>query len=115
LGLKWYLQIAEKDRLAFHNAPEKKPEIFEALLPYAMVLGVDRAWAKEFEDIYTTPPSWYEGYPVTSGVFNVVAFNQSLSSFGAATTTSMATSPGGGSGGGGFAGGGGGGGGGGGW
>ena len=26
-----YLQIAEKDRLTFHNAPEKKPEVFEKL------------------------------------------------------------------------------------
>ncbi len=115
LGLKLYLQIAEKDRLNFHNAPEKRPEIFEKLLPYAMVLGVNEAWAKEFQDIYTTPPTWYEGYPVGSGAFNVVMFNQTLSNFGSATSSSMASAPGGGSGGMGGAGGGGGGGGGGGW
>ncbi len=114
LGLKQYLQIAEKDRLAFHDAPAKKPEVFEKLLPFAMVLGVDQAWAKEFEDIYTVPPSWYEGYH--GGVFNAVAFNSSLSSFNTAASTSLGSAPGGGgSGGGGFSGGGGGGGGGGGW
>lgn len=117
LGLKEYLQIAEKNRLEFHNAPEKKPEIFEKLLPYAMVLGVSKIWAKEFEDIYTTPPSWYSG----SGdmAFSALAFSDSLSSFSSSATSSLVSSPsssGGsgssfGSGGGGFSGGGGGGGG----
>ncbi|MEN9524262.1 MAG: hypothetical protein RL536_331 [Candidatus Parcubacteria bacterium] len=115
LGLKDYLQIAEKDRLAFHNAPAKKPEIFEKLLPYAMVFGVANAWSKEFEDIYVTPPGWYEGYTPGSA-FNSVIFYNSLSNFSSAARTNLSSSPGGGgSGGGGFSGGGGGGGGGGGW
>lgn len=115
LGLKMYLEIAEKDRLAFHNAPEKKPELFEKLLPYAMVFGVERLWAKEFQNIYTTTPSWYSG----AGIDTVTAMtlvdsisvfeNHTLSSFAAPSNT------GGGSGGGGFSGGGGGGGGGGSW
>ena len=112
LGLKEYLQIAEKDRLQFHNAPEKKPEIFEALLPYAMVLGVTDIWAKEFEGIYVNPPSWYSGY--NSGNFSAVAFTHNLSSFGSFASSTMSSTPGG-SGGGGSSGGGGGGGGGGSW
>ncbi len=115
LGLKDYLQIAEKDRLNFHNAPEKRPETFEKLLPYAMVLGVASAWSKEFADIYTSPPSWYEGYPV-GGPFNSMLLYSNLSSFNSMASTNMSSMPGGGgSGGGGFSGGGGGGGGGGGW
>lgn len=114
LGLKEYLQIAEKDRLAFHNAPEKKPEIFEKLLPYAMIFGVDELWAKEFEDIYTTPPDWYEG--TTGSHFSAVAFNSSISNFRSSSLSSLSSSPSsGGSGGGGSSGGGGGGGGGGSW
>lgn len=116
LGLKDYLRIAEKDRLEFHNSPEKKPEVFEKLLPYAMVLGVADIWAKEFDGIYNTPPSWYQG--AQGNVFNAVAFNKSLSSFSAFAFTSLSSKPssnGGGSGGGGFSGGGGGGGGGGSW
>ncbi len=113
LGLKDYLRIAEKDRLLFHNAPDKKPEIFEKLLPYAMVLGVADIWAKEFEGIYTTPPSWYSGSP--GGAFSALAFSHSLSGFSSFASSSMTSSPGGGSGGGGSSGGGGGGGGGGGW
>jgi uncharacterized membrane protein len=113
LGLKNYLRIAEKDRINFHNAPEKKPEIFEKLLPFAMVLGVEKAWAKEFEGIYTTPPSWYSG--TSMHAFSATSFSDSLSSFNSYASSSMASSPGGGSGGGGSSGGGGGGGGGGGW
>lgn len=115
LGLKLYLKVAEKDRLAFHNAPEKMPEVFEKLLPYAMVFGVDKAWAKEFESIYTTPPSWYEGSQ--TGHFSAIAFTSSLSSFSSLTSSALSSTPGGssGSGGGGSSGGGGGGGGGGSW
>jgi uncharacterized membrane protein len=117
LGLKMYLQIAEKDRLQFHNAPEKKPEVFEALLPYAMVLGVATIWAKEFEGIYTVPPSWYSG---PSGVsFSAITFAHTMTSFSSFAAGALSSAPhsssGSGSGGGGFSGGGGGGGGGGSW
>ncbi|MFA6251379.1 MAG: DUF2207 domain-containing protein [Candidatus Paceibacterota bacterium] len=114
LGLKKYLEIAEKDRLNFHNAPDKKPEIFEKLLPYAMVFGVEELWAKEFKDIYVNPPEWYEG-PL--GGFSSVSFGHEMIMFNALASNSISTTPNGGSGsfGGGFSGGGGGGGGGGSW
>ncbi|KKT22394.1 MAG: hypothetical protein UW07_C0037G0011, partial [Candidatus Nomurabacteria bacterium GW2011_GWF2_43_8] len=113
-GLKDYLQIAEKDRLLFHNAPEKKPEVFEKLLPYAMALGVADIWAKEFEGIYMAPPNWYVGSG--NAAFSAMAFNHSLSNFSSYTSSSLSSSSSGsGSGGGGSSGGGGGGGGGGGW
>ncbi len=111
LGLREYLQIAEKDRLEFHNAPEKKPEVFQELLPYAMVLGVSTIWAKEFADIYMEAPSWYSG--AGNVPFNSVLFVQSISSFNTFTSSAMGSTPG--SSGGGSSGGGGGGGGGGGW
>jgi len=47
-GFKLYLSVAEKDRIDFHNAPEKNPKIFEKLLPYVMALGVEKKWAKQF-------------------------------------------------------------------
>ncbi|MDO8470271.1 MAG: DUF2207 domain-containing protein [bacterium] len=124
LGLKEYLQIAEKDRINFHNsprgeavrgAPEKDPKRFEELLPYAMVLGVERAWAKEFEGVYTAPPSWYAD--PSGGAFSAIIFANSLHGFSATAASTLASAPHGGSGagGGGFSGGGGGGGGGGSW
>ncbi len=71
LGLKMYLKTAEADRLkklqspnAPYNpahAPKHTVNLFEKLLPYAMVLGVEQDWAKQFENIYTTPPDWYSG------------------------------------------------------
>ncbi len=114
LGLKDYLQIAEKNRLDFHNAPEKSPELFERLLPYAMILGVSTAWAKEFEGIYVDPPSWYAGGVYTA--FSASEFTKELGAMSAVTASSATPTSGrGGSGGGGFSGGGFGGGGGGSW
>lgn len=55
LGLKKYLNIFEEDRIYFNNAPDKRPDRFEELLPFAMVLGVDTAWVREFEGIYENP------------------------------------------------------------
>jgi uncharacterized membrane protein len=60
LGLKEYLEVAEKARIKFHNAPKKDPQLFEKLLPYAMVLEVEKEWARQFEGIYKGSPSWYE-------------------------------------------------------
>jgi hypothetical protein len=58
LGVKKYIEIAEVDRIKFHNNLEKTPVLFEKLLPYAMVFGLEKKWANEFEDIYKnyTPP-----------------------------------------------------------
>ncbi|MBI2426574.1 MAG: DUF2207 domain-containing protein [Candidatus Kerfeldbacteria bacterium] len=119
LGLKEYLTVAEKDRLKFHNAPEKNPKHFEALLPFAMVLGVETEWAKQFEGMYTTPPSWY--HDSSGRVFSSLYLASALSDFESRTGSVLSSHPssaaGGGSGlgGGGFSGGGFGGGGGGSW
>jgi uncharacterized membrane protein YgcG len=113
LGLKEYLQIAEKDRLNFHNAPDKKPEVFEQLLPFAMVFGVEELWAKEFKGIYKNSPEWYEG---KSSRFNVIRFGHEMAMFSTLSSASISSSSSSsGSGGGGSSGGGGGGGGGGSW
>jgi len=120
LGLKTYLSVAEKDRIKFHNAPEKKPEHFDHLLPYAMVLGVEKEWASQFSEIYKQQPSWYEG-PIGTN-FSTLYLINSLNSFQTSTNSTLISRPsssasGGGSGfsGGGFSGGGFGGGGGGSW
>jgi hypothetical protein len=114
-GLKDYLSIAEKNRIEFHNAPEKRPELFEKLLPAAMILGVEKLWAKEFEDMYMAEPEWYSG--AHGAAFSASAFASDLGGFQAAASQTLGSAPGGssGSGGGGFSGGGGGGGGGGSW
>lgn len=91
LGLKKYLEVAEADRLKFHNAPEKNPKHFEKLLPYAIVLGVEKEWAKQFEGLYDQEPSWYSG----AGSFNATALVSSLGSFQTSANTIITASSGG--------------------
>lgn len=126
-GLKLYLNTAEKDRLnllqsvsrrynrPIAEAPTRTVELFEKLLPYAIVLGVEDSWAQQFADIYTQAPDWYSGNWST---FNAMALSHSLGGAVGAMNTSFSppsSSSGSGFGGGGFSGGGGGGGGGGSW
>jgi len=112
-GLKLYLGVAEKDRLEFHNAPEKTPELFDKLLPWATMLGVEKKWQTQFQDIQMPPRPWYVGSNVGDNLAlgalmcDISSLSHDLNS-GFASGTSA-------SGGGGSAGGGGGGGGGGGW
>lgn len=116
LGLKEYMQVAEKDRIDFHNnpakLPEKTPALFEKLLPFALVLGVSNAWAKQFEGIYNKQPNWY--HDPTGVNFSAIALSNDLSGFEAKAATVLASAPSGNSGfsgggvGGGFGGGGGG-------
>ncbi|MGA0567560.1 DUF2207 domain-containing protein [Rathayibacter sp. KR2-224] len=129
-GLRQYIQLAEKDRIAFLQSPKTAERIdvrdsqaviklYEKVLPYAMVLGVSEQWVKVLQDRYVTTdqgaPDWYSG---PSPFFTLALWSTAFSSSSFATTpaaSSGGSSSFGGSGGGGFSGGGGGGGGGGGW
>jgi uncharacterized membrane protein len=97
LGFKLFLSVTEEERLKFHNAPAKNPEMFEKFLPYAMIFGVEKEWAKQFEDMYKTPPSWYEGDFTT---FSALYLVTNLSSLSSAATSTITSRPGGGAGGG---------------
>lgn len=57
LGFREFLSRVEADRLQREGVRTR--ERFEAILPYAIVLGCADAWADAFDDIYTEPPSWY--------------------------------------------------------
>ena len=61
LGFQEFLRLTETDRLRLLDAPKRQPETFSQFLPYAMVLGVEKEWAKQFEGICTAYPSWFEG------------------------------------------------------
>jgi len=58
LGFEDFLAHVESDRF---NRTVKTPEMFEKFLPFAMALGVEKNWSKAFQNIYTQPPSWYQG------------------------------------------------------
>ncbi len=127
-GLKLYLNVAEKDRIKLLQSPNakyaegsKEPKrtvnLFEKLLPYAIVLGVEKEWSKQFEALYTTPPDWYSGsqWRTFNAVYLTSYINDGIGSAVNTAFSAPSSSGSSGSGGGGFSGGGGGGGGGGGW
>lgn len=127
-GLEQYMKLAEEDRLNFSqglNTAERvkagdgtsadKIKLFERLLPYAMLFGLEKQWSKQFADLYKTQPDWYAG---NVNAFSAAHLGDSMSSLNSASVASFSapgSSGGSGFGGGGFSGGGGGGGGGGGW
>lgn len=120
-GLRLYLDVAEKDELQLKHPPEKTPQLFERLLPYAMALDVEQRWAERFAAVFARlsaerqdySPCWYRGNQFS----NLGSFAGSLGSAMSSAISSSSTAPGSssGGGGGGSSGGGGGGGGGGGW
>lgn len=107
-GFKEFLSVTEKERYEFHNAPSKNAKQFMEYLPYAIAFGVEKEWAKVFEDIQITSPDWYQSS--SNAAFNAVAFTEGLGAFSSSfsTSTGSSGSSGGGSAGGGSAGGGGG-------
>lgn len=113
-GFKLYLDVAEKDRINFHEAPEKTPEHFSKLLPYAIALGVEKQWAAHFADMdISRATTWYAG---DSRALTAVGFTNIISSsFASSMNTNFSPPASSGGSGGGFSGGGGGGGGGGSW
>ncbi|WP_298917088.1 DUF2207 domain-containing protein [uncultured Algimonas sp.] len=134
-GFKLYLETAEKDRLNMADPVSGRPpamtvELYERFLPYAMALGVEKPWTKQFEtslprEAAEYRPAYAHG-DMLSGRGDPVDFTRSLnktltSGVAAAAPVSQSSGSGSssgfssGSGGGGFSGGGGGGGGGGGW
>lgn len=91
-GLRDYMKIAEEERLKVLQSPRgsiKTPvstdnkaqlvKLYEKVLPYAVLLNIEKDWAKQMELYYTdsTTPSWYSG----SGVFYATAFASSMSNF----------------------------------
>lgn len=91
LGLKKYIEVAEKDRIAFHDAPEKTPEIFEKLLPFAMVFNLEKKWAAEFENIYTERPDWYSSSDTAA--FSAGYFASEMGSFASTTSSAITSAP----------------------
>ena len=114
LGFEDFLTHVEAGHL---DRISQTPETFEKFLPFAMALGVEKKWVGAFQNIYTQPPSWYQGGYYNGGFYPVM-FISSLDNMTARAGTVMASAPrssggsgfgGGGSSGGGFGGGGGGG------
>jgi uncharacterized membrane protein YgcG len=120
-GFKMYLTTAETERMkVVGTPPTKTPQLYERFLPYAMALGVEEQWSRQFAPIFKRLeqeghpyiPLWYSGR-----MFAINEFSNEFSSSLNSAISSSSTIPGdsSGFGRGGSSGGGGGGGGGGGW
>lgn len=120
-GLRLYIKMAETDRLNFLQSVEGADtstkgivKLYERLLPYATLFGLEKSWSNELARYYEQnpdlTPAWYVG---GAAAFSASDFHSSLSSLSSTISTSSSSSSGSGFSGG--AGGGGGGGGGGGW
>ncbi len=126
-GFKMFLTATEEERLKLLNPPNKTPELFEKILPYAIALNVDKQWSNQFTKLFETTdlnergqgayrPIWYGGsFNTNNFTSSVAGLSSSLSSTISSSSVAPGSSSGSGGGGGGFSGGGGGGGGGGGW
>lgn len=109
-GFKLFLHTAERYRSKW----QEEQNLFERFLPYAIVFGDTKTWAKHFSHLTLHEPSWYTsnvGFTSASLFTSDVLTSTHAFSSVMRTTTSSGT----GSGGGGFSGGGAGGGGGGSW
>jgi uncharacterized membrane protein YgcG len=113
-GFEDFIQNSEKHRAQF----AERANLFTEYLPYAMVYGATKKWAKTFESLNDSPPdisSWYLG----AYALNYAMLGDRMNSFSSSAASTLTSTPGasGSSGfsGGGFSGGGGGGGGGGSW
>jgi uncharacterized membrane protein YgcG len=97
-GFRMYMETAESGRLNIEKAPEITGERFEALLPYAVALGVERPWANAFASALARaypndpdPMSHYNARWRRGGAWSSDNFGRSVSS-AIASATSAATS-----------------------
>ncbi len=69
-GLRLYMTTAEEHRLNLLNPPDKTPELFERLLPYALALDCENRWSDKFASVLEaaryTGPTWYQGASLLS-------------------------------------------------
>jgi hypothetical protein len=61
LGLEEYIRRAEKAELDFREAPDRSPQRFSEVLPYAVALGVTDSWVRQFAGALSEPLPWYGG------------------------------------------------------
>jgi uncharacterized membrane protein YgcG len=96
-GFRLYLETAESGRLNITGAPEITTERFEALLPYAVALDVERPWADAFaaalarahpddpDPMHHYRPRWSRGHAWSGD------FGRSIASTVTGATTALAS------------------------
>jgi len=96
-GLRMYMKTAEERRLNMLTPPERTPELFEKLLPYAIALGVNNEWCKKFGDVlakFNYRPAWYNDSSLTTGVATGItsaAFATAFTNLGSSLSSSVSS------------------------
>lgn len=84
-GFYNFIKMAEADRIKV--LLEQDPYYFETTMPFAMAFGMLNEWAARFNDLETSPPSWYKSAQPhsSSGVANVFSSGSFINSMGVAS------------------------------
>ncbi len=88
LGFQEFMNRVDSDRF---RRMITSPEMFEAFLPFAMALKVEKKWARAFEGIFKQQPDWYVGRDPTS--FTTTRFVGDLSAMSVKTGSTMTSQP----------------------
>ena len=93
IGFKDFIRLAEQDRI--EKLAADNPAYFYDDLPYAYVFGLSGEWAKKFEGIALSPPSWYygSGFGMENQVFNTWIFMNAFQSCAGAMTETLTIPP----------------------
>jgi uncharacterized membrane protein len=89
LGFEEFVRRVDSDQ--YRRVIAGHPEMFDKYLPFAMAFGVEKKWARAFEDIYTQSPDWYMGPSVTH--FSVGRLSNSLAGFSTRAGSTLSSSP----------------------
>lgn len=89
LGFRDFIDLAEMDRIKI--LIDENPQYFYNVLPFAIVLGLERKWGKKFESIVLEPPQWYHGY--NARTFSTMYFLSRMNSCLNQTAASMSKAP----------------------
>lgn len=89
LGLREFIKVTTQDRIKALYSPQNFQDLFEKLLPYAMVFGLEKEWGEHFEGLFDTPPQWYEG----TGSFSPVQFSALMHAFNTTSQQTLASAP----------------------
>jgi uncharacterized membrane protein YgcG len=104
-GIKLYLTVAEEDRIRMLQSPEGAErtridatdgsaivKLYERLLPYAIIFGVEDQWAKVLADRYATTAVPDDGVTRAIGISNLSTFSRSYGASSFATTPPVTSS-----------------------
>lgn len=105
LGVREYIRLAEADRIRMlqsYRGAERRADgsvdvvvLYERLLPYAMLFGLEREWGEVLTVQYErdgTVPGWYPGYSGSSFAGSLSGMNSSLSATPTPSSSSSSSS-----------------------